>query len=102
MSEFAPGFASRYRAAEDRIARAFSGPVHFAPAEAGSLGRRGFASEAAAAQVVSSPDVAAVELSEASAGGLEEASKSALSFFRMSVTGHPARLLRVWRARRRP
>lgn len=59
------------------------------------------ASEAAAAQVVSSPDVAAVELSEASAGGLEQAPKSALSFFRMSVTGHPAKLLRVWRARRR-
>ncbi len=46
MSEFAPGFASRYRAAEDRIARVFSGPVHFAPAEAGSIGRRGFAEEA--------------------------------------------------------
>ena len=60
------------------------------------------ASEAvAAAQLVSSPDVAAVE-SEASAGGLEQAPKPALSFFRMSVTGHPARLLRVWRARRRP
>ncbi|HVJ01209.1 MAG TPA: FliH/SctL family protein [Sphingomonas sp.] len=48
MSEFAPGFTSRH-AADPLIRRAFGGPVSFAPAEPGSIGRRGFAGEAPAA-----------------------------------------------------
>jgi flagellar assembly protein FliH len=40
MSDFAPGFAGRIRAAEHVLQRAFSTPVGFAPSEVERIGRR--------------------------------------------------------------
>lgn len=42
MSDFAPGFAGRHRAAAHVLQRAFAAPVSFAPAEVHSIGRRTF------------------------------------------------------------
>ena len=46
MSEFAPGFAGRHRAAEHVLQRAFGTPVGFAPSEVERIGRRRFAEPA--------------------------------------------------------
>jgi flagellar assembly protein FliH len=43
MSDFAPGFASRHRAAAHVLQRAFAEPQNFAPSEVSHIGRRGFA-----------------------------------------------------------
>lgn len=40
MSDFAPGFAGRHRAAEHVLHRAFSDPVGFAPSKVDAIGRR--------------------------------------------------------------
>jgi flagellar assembly protein FliH len=40
MSNFAPGFAARHRAAEHVLQRAFSDPVGFSPAKVEAIGRR--------------------------------------------------------------
>jgi len=56
---------------------------------------------AAPAQVVPSPGIATAQSPGSAAAELQPTSKPAPSFFRMSIISHPARLLRVWRARRR-
>lgn len=42
MSDFAPGFAGRHRAAAHVLQRAFAGPVGFAPSDASRIGRGDF------------------------------------------------------------
>ena len=56
MSDFAPGFASRHRAAAHVLQRAFAEPVTFAPADVNRIGRRSFAEPTAAPKHFSPAD----------------------------------------------